>query len=62
MFVVREKVEGVYPYAYRIKDLLDEDVAGTFYEQELQKYRNRPSFELRESFVGKLNEVSENCQ
>lgn len=36
-FIIVDKLTNVYPYSYRIKDLAEESVDGTFYEQELQK-------------------------
>lgn len=46
VFVVVKRVRGVTPRAYQIKDLLDEDVAGTFYTQELQKVPKPTEFRI----------------
>ena len=46
VFVIVERVRGVYPRVYRIKDLLEENVNGTFYEEELQKVPKPTEFRI----------------
>ena len=43
LFVITECVQR-QPPVYRIKDLLDEPIQGTFYVQELQKVRSKEEF------------------
>ncbi|GFY07342.1 uncharacterized protein TNCV_5085271 [Trichonephila clavipes] len=45
LFVVTECVSR-HPPVYRIKDLLEEPIQGTFYAQELQKVRQKETFPI----------------
>ena len=36
LFIIKE-IQPTIPITYKIKDLLDEDIKGSFYEQELQR-------------------------
>ena len=36
IFIV-DKINGTVPYIYNLKDLNDEEIIGSFYDQELQK-------------------------
>ena len=48
IFVVSEVLTSEYPIVYRVKDLADEDVAGTFYETELQRVKLPTEFEIED--------------
>lgn len=45
LFVVTECIQRDPP-VYRIKDLLDESIEGTFYEQELQKVKSKDNYTI----------------
>lgn len=47
LFVIAELVNRDLP-VYRVKDLLDESIEGTFYEQELQKVKPKEEFTVDE--------------
>ena len=45
IFVVRQR-ENTHPYVYRLRDQKNENLRGTFYEQELQKVRDKDVFRI----------------
>ena len=69
LFIIKE-IQPTIPITYKIKDLLDEDIIGSFYEQELQRadqeifrienvlkkdYKNRKMFVKWKGYPNKFN-------
>ena len=55
VFVVR-KIKNTFPWTYVINDLNSEEIAGTFYKKELQKF-NQEKFRMEKVIKRKENKL-----
>ena len=55
-FLLLIKLKKTVPWTYAISDLNDEEIAGSFYEKELQK-TNQKEFKIEKILKGKGDEL-----